>query len=296
LWRAHFSEEDWGYFVDTWGIPLSPYCFRHIALIAGEKGIGKSSLLNVLIKAIEPLAGRVPLSKLGGERFALQTLIGKWINVYSEQLSPSMKNLEVINNLVGESDWIFVDRKHKSPLYIRSLKAMIFAANAIPVITSWSGGVMDAFISRLSIISMKRPESWAPERGVADKVSKAEAFAFLLWCRKQLEERGWTVRKRDEGELLDMLLEAQSPVFRFIEEACIKQAGAKVERGKLYDAYAAWCAQQGITKLASRTDFYTLVRSLGFAEKEAKGKRYFVGLTLAPELQQEQEALRWEGV
>jgi len=275
LWRSHFpdggkgGEGDWEYFVDAVGTFLSPFRFRLVAFLVGERGCGKTSLLSAVTKAIDPLVGRIPLSQLAGDnRFALQPLVGKWVNVYSEQLKPTLRNLEVVNNLVGEEDWIFVDRKHKPPIWIRSLKSMVFAGNAVPLVTSWSEGPMDAFIDRLSIIEIRRPEGFKPEKNIVERVSKLDSLAFLLWARRQLEERGWQVRKRSEEELVDMLMTAHDYVTQFIEERCIRDEHARVDRTELYNAFKEWLKEKHITRVPNRADFYAQVRSLGFKEKK----------------------------
>jgi energy-coupling factor transporter ATP-binding protein EcfA2 len=300
LWKPHFDaaggegdgsagEREWGYFVDAVGTWFAPHRFRLVALLVGERGSGKSSLLAALTAPIEPLVGRVPLSKLASkERFALQPLIGKWVNVYSERLAPTVSNLEAINNLVGESDWVYVDRKHKPPVFIRSLKSMVFAGNAVPMVTSWEAGVMDAFIDRLSVIFVGKPEDFKPVKDIAEKVPKAESFAFLLWCRRQLEqsegrEREWELRRRSAEELLELLLEAQSPVYRFIAERCAKDPQARVERKELYAAYVEWLKEQGVTAVLSRDQFYMQIRSMGFVDRPWKGEYCFFGLRLAEE-------------
>ena len=287
LWRPHFDaagEHEWEYFVDAVGTWLSPFRHKSLTLLVGPKNAGKSSLLAALTAPIEPLVGKVPLSKLAGkERFALQPLIGKWVNVYSERLSPTLSNLETINNLVGESDWIFVDRKHKPPVFVRSLKSMLFASNAVPMVTSWDAGTMEAFIGRLSIVFVGRPEGFRPEPDVAARVPRSHAFAFLLWCRWQLGERGWELRRRSEEELLELLLEAQSPVYRFIAERCVRDPHARVKRRELYEAFVEWLKEQGVTVVPSRDQFYMQIRSMGFVDRPWKGEYCFFGLRLAEE-------------
>jgi len=296
LWRSHFAEKDWLYFCDAMGTILAPKRFKLVAIMVGPKSVGKSSLLAAATKPVEPLIASVPLSKLAGERFALQPLIGKWANVYSEQLVPNLKNLDVINSLVGECDWVYVDRKHKPAIRIRSLKSMVFACNALPVITTWSAGAMEAFVDRLSIILVDRPADFQPQKNIADTVPARDSLEFLLWCRRQLEARDWEVEKRGEEELLDMLMQAQSPVYQFVAEACVRDPQAKIERGKLYDAYVEWCASKGITRLLPRADFYAAIRSMGFVERKWKGERYFFGITLFSEAARrglEEERERW---
>jgi len=293
LWKPHFDaagEREWEYFVDAVGTWLSPLRHKSLTLLVGPKNAGKSSLLAALTAPIEPLVGKVPLSKLASkERFALQPLIGKWVNVYSERLSPTVSNLETINNLVGESDWIFVDRKHKPPVFIRSLKSMLFASNAVPMVTSWDPGTMEAFVGRLSIVFIGRPEGFEPEPDVAARVPKAHSFAFLLWCRWQLGEGGWELRRRGEEELLELLLEAQSPVYRFLAERCVRDPHARVKRKELYEAYVDWLKEQGVTAVPPRDQFYMQIRSMGFVERKWDGEWHFFGLRLAEEGEEERK-------
>jgi energy-coupling factor transporter ATP-binding protein EcfA2 len=287
LWKPRFDlagELEWEYFTRSVGTWLSPHRHKNATLLVGPKDAGKSTLLYVLTDPLDPLTGRVPLSHLTSkDRFPYQPLIGKWINVYSEQLTPSIKNLQAVNNLVGESDWIYVDRKHLPGIWIRSLKSMLFASNAVPVVTSWDPSTMDAFIGRLSIVFIGKPEGYEPVLGVADRVPKAEAFAFDLWCRKQLEEEGWKVRRRSEEELLELLLEAQSPVYRFLAERCARDPHARVKRKELYEAYVDWLKEQGVTAVPPRDQFYMQIRSMGFVDRPWKGEYYFFGLRLAEE-------------
>jgi hypothetical protein len=156
---------------------------------------------------------------------------------------------------------------------------------------------MEAFLTRLSVIIMEAPEGFKPVKDIAEKVPKPEAFAFLLWCRRQLEEKGWEVGRRDRETLLQMLWEAQSPVYRFVAERCARDPQGRVERGRLYDEYVRWCADSGITKLLSRAEFYTVLRSMGFREARGSGgKRFFLGLELLEEGAQrrwEEEEGRW---
>jgi len=165
---------------------------------------------------------------------------------------------------------------------------MVFAGNAVPAVTSWEAGVMDAFIDRLSVIFVGKPEDFKPVKDIAERIPKAESFAFLLWCRWQLEqgegrESGWELRRRSAEELLELLLEAQSPVYRFLVERCVKDPQARVERKELYAAYVEWLKEQGVTAVPPRDQFYMQIRSMGFVERKWKGEYYFFGLRLARE-------------
>jgi energy-coupling factor transporter ATP-binding protein EcfA2 len=298
LWKPHFDaagKREWEGFIDAVGTWLAPFRFKSLTLLVGPKDAGKSTLLYVLTQPIDPLVGRVPLSTLASkEGFPYQPLIGKWINVYSEQLSPSIKNLQAINNLVGESDWIYVNRKHLPAIHIRSLKSMLFASNAVPIVTSWDPSTMDAFIGRLSIVFIGKPKGYKPVLDIAESVPSVDRFAFNLWCRKQLEERGWKLRRRSEGRLLELLLEAQNPVTRFIAERCVTDPQARVERKKLYEAFVEWLKEKGVTAVPTRDQFYLQVRSMHYVDRPWKGKYYFFGLRLAEPTEQGESSERKE--
>lgn len=58
---------------------------------------------------------------------------------------------------------------------------------------------------------------------------------------------------------------------------------AKVPAGELYDDYSAWCARKGAL-LRSPKHLSQELMEMGFERHRAGGRRYFLGLRLAPEL------------
>jgi phage/plasmid-associated DNA primase len=279
LWRRHFDDENWEYLTHSIGTWLAPYRIRHVAFLIGPRGSGKSALLRALTEPIKPLVANIPLSLITSYRFGLEGLIGKQINIYSERGDVVLRRIDVINNLVGEQDLIAVPRKFKQTTVIRSLKAMCFAMNDPPIVTEYGGETMAAFLDRLSIITMTRPEDFKPVPSL--EVDPKEAFIFLLWCRVKLEENDWKVRKMDEDTMLDYLMRASNTATRFLEsDWIIKDPSAKVEGTELYEAYIAWCREQGITPM-SKGNFYATAAST-FRKRVEKGKVLFRGLMVNP--------------
>jgi phage/plasmid-associated DNA primase len=289
--RPNFDEENWGYLEDTIGCILAPFSLKHIAIIKGGTDAGKSTLLDNLTRPISPIVGRVSLRAItlfgGNYPFGLEGLIGKQLNVYMEKGARILRNIDVINNLVGGKDWIEVHRKRQPPTVIRSLKTMIFAMNDLPVIQEYGGGDMEAFLNRLSIITMTRPEGLEPKPDLS--VDPKETFAFMLWCRCRLEERDWKIRKMDEEKMLELLMEASNPVLQFLEgDWVITDPSAKVEGMKLYEAYVAWCRERGI-KPVGREEFYSIVASKFYKRRE-EGRVWFRGLMINPARAREQQS------
>jgi hypothetical protein len=256
-WRAHFDDDDWEYLVDSLGAWLAPHRSKLVTFIVGPSNSGKSTLLFNLVKPLEPLVAAVSLRSITGYQFGLQALVGKHILAYSERGDVVLKNLDIINNIVGESDFIHVERKHKPAVKIRSLKAALFTMNDPPMLHEQGGETLAAFIERLSLVFMKAPEDFKPVKEY--RVPPEEAFKFLLWCRVKLEERGWEIRKRGYEEKLDYLVKMANTALRFLEsEYVIPDPNGRVKGTELYNAYVSWCKENGLTPMG-RDSFYTAV-------------------------------------
>jgi energy-coupling factor transporter ATP-binding protein EcfA2 len=287
LWRSHFDDENWDYLIHSLGTWLAPHRSRHIAFIVGPKGSGKSTLLRALTRPIEPVVASLPLSLLTDYTFGLEGLIGKQMNVYSERGEAVLRRLDLINNLVGEHDFIAVPRKYKPTTTIRSLKTMCFAMNDPPLVTEYGGETMAAFLDRLSIIEITRPEDFKPIVGL--EVDPKEAFLFLLDSRVRLEENNWEIKKMDEDSMLDYLMKTSNPALQFLEsDWIIMDPSAKVKGTELYEAYVAWCKERGLTPM-SRNNFYTTVASR-FRKRMEEKTTWFRGLMLNPRAKREAES------
>jgi DNA-binding phage protein len=126
LWRNHFEDEDWEYLVHSLGTWLAPYRFRHIAFLIGPAGIGKTTLVRNLTNPVNPIVTWVSLRSLTNTNypFGREALIGRQIVVYTERGDVILRNLDVINNIFGEEDYIEVHRKHKPAVWIPCPRAL----------------------------------------------------------------------------------------------------------------------------------------------------------------------------
>jgi phage/plasmid-associated DNA primase len=277
-WRAHFEDVDWEYLVDSLGAWLAPFRFKHIAFLIGPRNSGKSTLLLNLTEPINPIIARTSLRNIVENRFGLQPLIGKQVLVHSERGDVVLKNLDIINNLLGESDYIPVDRKHLPIVNIKSLKAAMFSMNDPPILYEQGGETLAAFLERLSIIFMKPPDGFKPVKDF--RVDPREALKFLLWCRARLEERGWEIRKRDFEEKLDYLTKMANTALRFLEESdyIIKDPYSRVKGTDLYEAYKKWCMEQGIAPMGLQSFYHTVATK--YTRYEPGNVVWFKGLRL----------------
>jgi energy-coupling factor transporter ATP-binding protein EcfA2 len=260
LFRKHFDDANWRYFISAVGTILSPYRHKLIAFIVGPTGAGKSTLLKILMKPVQNIVAHVQLRDLLDYKFARESLIGKQILVSYERGEVVLRNIDLLNTLFGESDEILVHRKYKSAVKITSLKAGFIAMNDLPLVNEYGGETMYAFAERLSIINMTKPEGFEPIIGLSEKVKPEEAFEFLAWARIQLEKRGWKIERMETNEVIDLMRTSNNSAYQFLtmSDDIIEDPNDKIKGSELYELYTAWCDRKGIKPL-SRNDFYMIV-------------------------------------
>ena len=83
---------------------------------------------------------------------------------------------------------------------------------------------------------------------------------------------------------------------RFLEECCRIGGGdfVKLETKKLRAAYESWCMGEGIKPLAA-SPFGREIKNRGIASKPSNGKRFYLGLALIADEDDDAESKRWGG-
>jgi hypothetical protein len=283
--RSRFSDEDWNYLIDALGTILSPYRFKLIVFLIGETNVGKSTLLRALMRPIEPLVAWVQLGTLLNYTFGLESLVGKQVLVSTERGDAVLVRwkVDLLNRLFGESDVFEVPRKFKPPALVTSLKVGIIAMNDPPIINEYGGETMMAFAERLSIVRMHKPEGEEGVKGrvdILEKIPPEEAFNFLLWCRWQLEQRGWEVRKMDAAAVLDYLRMQTNPVLRFLSDemndSIEEHPDGRIQGDELYAIFVRYCQERGIAPV-SKNDFYTVIAAR-YQKYYRDGRVWFKGI------------------
>jgi phage/plasmid-associated DNA primase len=280
LWRDHFDEENWRYFISSVGTWLYPKRFRHMAWLVGPPGVGKSSLERALVRPIEPIVARASFSTLTNYSFGLEMLIGKQIIVQSERGTSVVRNLDLLNRIMGEDDALDVPRKFRSAVVIPSMRSAMFAMNDLPVLMEARGSTFAAFLERLNIIEMGAPERFVPRRGVSEEVSAEEALYFLLWAGQRLEENGEVIEKRGEDELAEMVFEMSWALAEFWSD-CVEEAPhERVLAKDAYASYLAWAARRGVHAVG-RNEFYDLMAQRAPKVQEGRARvPAFIGIKL----------------
>lgn len=277
-WRSHFDDRNWEYFIDAVGTWLAPHPYKLVVFLVGPPDSGKSTLLYVLTRPIRSYVASVSLRDLTSYHFGLEPLLDKWVNVRSEKGAAVLKNLDIINTVFGGWEEPDVARKHKSYARLKALKCGVFAMNELPLVTEVEAGTFEAFLNRLSIIEMRKPEGFEPVPDFAQKVPPEEAFKFLVWSRKQLEERDWKVRRPDPEEMLDRLCNPFRRIEDWWNNRVVEDPDGRVKGTEVYDDYRTFCLERGLQPL-SRDAFYGILASKAIRYEREKTV-WFKGIRL----------------
>lgn len=282
LWRNHFDQINWMRLTHVIGTWLSPFPLKVIAFLTGPPNCGKTSLVNASASPIEGRVARIPLSQIQSYTFALEGLIGKWIEIYTEKGATALRNVAVLNMLSGETERFDVARKNKPYARWRALKCQLYGMNDIPPIEKWDPETIDALLSRLVIIDMVIPEGFVPMPNIVNEIEKEEALYFLLYYRRLLELNNWRIEgKQDEDELRMILHERTWMLRKFAEDCLVEKQGDMLDLRIAYDVYLAWCRENYIVRPMGRNTFYDEMASRYTRTKGHARKWYFRDVNLS---------------
>lgn len=180
--------------------------------------------------------------------FALQPLIDKSLVVFPDERqvgAPDGKKLvQFVLEATGEDD-VTVHRKHKEAWSGRLPMRIMFFGNELPVLPDSSGAVQVRILTIETVASFAGRE----DRGLDGDLA-AELPGILNWALDGLdalhEQREF--RQPESGRAVAQDVDDFSNhVRRYLTSGeCVLENGAKVECGRLWHDFEAWCARNGI--------------------------------------------------
>lgn len=272
------------------GYCLLPDTSQHkLAMIIGPPRSGKGVISDVLTNVIGLLNVASPtLSALPGQ-FGLWPLLGKSLAIIGDaRLSGRVDAVAVVERLLSISgeDRQNVDRKNLAPLIgIRLPVRFLILSNELPNLNDASGAIM----SRVLLLKMTRSFEGREDRGLRKRLS-AELPGILNWaiegCRR-LNKRGHFVQPETSQELIDDLSKLASPVGEFITDCCLVGPEYSIPATELYQAWRAWCEEQGRDRPGNAGTFGKNLRAALHSLKrmrETTGQRRWLynGIALKP--------------
>jgi len=253
----------------------------------GPRRSGKGTILRVL----QSLVGRSnvvspTLSSLA-LNFGLWPLIGKTLAIISDaRLSGRVDAAVVVERILsitGE-DTQTIDRKNLPHVTCRLPTRFMLVSNELPRLTDASG----ALLSRMIVLRLTRSWYGAEDIHLESKLA-AELPGILWWAIegwRLLRERGRLLQPTSAGKMLEDWEDLASPVQAFIRDRCELGPERHVGRRELYDAFLAWCEENGRKHPPDQAgfgrDLHAAIPGLSTTQNRREGRRY-VGVGLQEE-------------
>lgn len=176
--------------------------------------------------------------------FGMAALKTKSLAVFSdERMAANGKQfVEQAIQIIGE-DEVSVAEKYKGTVSMRLPTRLMLMSNEVPSLPDASR----AIIKRLIVLEIKNSFFQKEDIGLLEDL-KNELPGILLWALDGLDRlsKNQKFTEVDSG-LLGMLDEGSSPISQFVDEKCVLSPEASASKDRLYEAWRAWCQDNGHT-------------------------------------------------
>jgi putative DNA primase/helicase len=235
---------------------------QKILLTIGPRRSGKGTIGRVLRATIGPANVCGPTLASLSTNFGLWPLLGKSLALVSDaRLGGRTDSQIVVERLLSISgeDPLTVDRKNLEPLTVKLPTRLMIFTNELPRLGDSSG----ALAGRMILLRLSTSFYGREDAGLTDRLL-AELPGILLWAIdgwRRLRARGYFIQPTAADEMLAELHDLASPVGAFLRERCNIGPEYEVQRGDLYEAYAAWAKEHGRQHLEDEVGFGRALRA-----------------------------------
>lgn len=245
LWPDDFESQ---HTLQEWvGYLLTPRThFQKIAMLVGPMRSGKGTIAKVVRRLLGERNVCGPTLSSLGQPFGLAILIGKSLAVIADaRISGRTDSAVVTERLLSISgeDPLSIPRKYL-PDWTGKLSARVMLlTNELPRIEDASG----ALASRFIVLALRESFYGREDHGLFDRFVP-ELPGILNWAlegQDRLYDRGRFLQPRSSDELIRQFEDLGSPIGAFLRDRCEVGAGLEVAQHRLFDAWKAWCEDNG---------------------------------------------------
>ena len=231
-------------------------------LIQGPKRSGKGTIARVL----GALLGREnmvsPTLTSLTSNFGLQPLIDKLVAMIPDARVGAQTNTQAVVEkllMLSGEDSITVDRKNKEAWTGRLSARVVIMTNEVPQLGDASGALAGRFVT----IAMRQSFYGREDLGLTDRLLKElpGIFRWALDGRDRLNARGYFVQPKSAEEVAEDLFESSSPISVFVEDVMERGAGYTVSVSEAYQAWSAWCGENGRAHPGTLQTFSRMLRA-----------------------------------
>jgi len=215
-------------------------------VMVGKPESGKSTLLYV---AQDLLLRKDNVSNLTwqdlDEKFATVQLFGKLANIFADLPAKEIRETGTFKAITGE-DYISAQHKFKDYFSFKPFVRLLFSCNNVPKNVSDRS---DGFYRRLIIVRFDHTVPDSKKDGDLKDKLMLEKDGIIAWAMvglKRLIENKFKFSETDRTRAeLNQYKADNSSALAFVNECCVFDRDAEVERKTLYDTYVEYCEQNG---------------------------------------------------
>lgn len=219
---------------------------QKLLLMLGPPRSGKGLMARILTALVGSANVAGPTMSAFAQNFGLENLIGKSLAVVGDARIPNAVKDQVLERILmtaGE-DTQQIDIKHRAPWVGKLSTRLMIMSNDVPSFADESGALAARIVPITTSISFVGREDRSLERRIM-----RELPGILLWALEGLDRlnRNGSVFTAPESaqEAMELYRAQSSPVGVFLSEWCEVDSDASTTKEDLYDAWRAWCQQEG---------------------------------------------------
>jgi len=247
-----------------------------IFLLVGEGQNGKSTILHVINKLLEPYISAVSMHDLINNRFALNELDDMLGNIYADISGIKIQDANILK-LLTSGDLINIDRKYESMRKTRIAIVQFYSANKLPEIEDKSLAIARRMVPIEFNQKIKITDKQIKKKLTNDEQLK-KILALLIRIARTTKRFGILNAPTSE-EVLDILEQKGNPMVQFLSTSGYVKENikAKCDKEVTYQLYTKFCIRCNFI-VKSKRALSIFLASKGLLETRSGNTKYWQGL------------------
>lgn len=254
--------------------------FQKFLVLLGAAGNGKS----VLIRLIEVSTGKMNTSNVAMQnlekRFATSNLVGKTLNACADLSEDAMEDCSNIKQIVGE-DSLMAERKGENAFSFKSYTKLVFSTNMLPMVKNEKTA---GFYRRMLVLKINKPT--IQDSDVDINFFEKLENEILYFCKISIDalheayQRGTITISENSKKAVNQLRKDSDVVQAWIDDNCITGINLRIERTEAFENFKKYCEEEE-RQILTRNGLFKTLRGKNYTQTtDAKGKRYFIGISI----------------
>ncbi|MBQ6025964.1 MAG: primase C-terminal domain-containing protein [Lachnospiraceae bacterium] len=257
---------------------------EHMIIAYGGGANGKSTFWNTIFRVLGDYAGKLSAEALTMNckrniKPEMAELKGRRLIISSEMEEGMRLNTATVKQLCS-TDEIQAEKKYKAPFHFVPSHTLVLYTNHLPKV----GANDDGIWRRLIVIPFNAKIVGDNDiKNYADYLFDHAGSFIMSWiiegAKKAYDMDFKVPLPKVVEDAIEAYREDNDWLGHFLADCCDIDKAASEKSGELYQAYRAYCLQNGeFTR--STTDFYSAIEKAGFPKKKVKTGSFVYGLKL----------------